>query len=325
MKHILDDGRILVASEKDIIEFFEEHPVVGAKIFTLDCTEKDIMIQNLEVIDNIMNREAECAINTDGAIRFWLSNGEMISIEFSGDGPIVLGTFTREQFEKGEREYNGNCYRLDMLFRFCIDQEITGIELVKKDSKMEFPCYRGIDMSDDDEGIKEIKLKLGNIEYLGIGGSGDFSWFGHFTRNGIHETIHYKELLAQLNDETIDRIFADDPETREAIRTYRSRKPLRDDEGNVIFGSYEGRERNETDLCTQEELDAYVRDWVGFDGEYEKPLDTYARAEDLCIYVDEVSFPDIPKGFTIREFMESYNRQFPQLRKQYPDVFKKKR
>ena len=47
MKHILDDGRILVASEKDIIEFFEEHPVVGAKIFALDCTEKDFMIQNL--------------------------------------------------------------------------------------------------------------------------------------------------------------------------------------------------------------------------------------------------------------------------------------
>ena len=76
--------------------------------------------------------------------------------------------------------------------------------------------------------------------------------------------------------------------------------------------------------CSQEELDAFVAREIMSDGPNYRIFSSIEEAEDYLSVVIDLEWPDTPYGFETEEFMESYNRQVPLLRKQYPDLFRKK-
>jgi len=207
MKHILEDGRELVASYKDIQAFFDRNHIAGRTIRDLRSYENDYMIKNLDDFDieTLSKWTTESAIDTDGQIAIIFSDGDHMEIEFSGNGPILLG-FNTADFSKYP-EYNGTCYTLRTLFQHCIGRTVDSVFFEKTDRRMEFPAYCGIDMSEDDEGIQEIRLILDDESYLSFSGNIDFFRFMHQKKNGEELRVQYSELLKELSSEMMNRIF----------------------------------------------------------------------------------------------------------------------
>lgn len=207
MKHKFDDGRELMASYEDISTFFRDHPIVGRTIRDIRSAENDYMIRNLEdfSIEELNGWTTESAIETDGQIAILFEDGDHMEIEYAGDGPVLLG-FNTADFNKYP-VYNGNCYTLQTLFRHCIGRQITAVHFEKSSHRMEFPAFCGIDMSSDDEGIREIRLELDDGTYLAFFGIYDFFDFVHRNQDGEELRVPYSDLLQELNAETLDRLF----------------------------------------------------------------------------------------------------------------------
>lgn len=209
MKHFLDDGRVLVASYNDIRQFFDDYHIVGRTISDLRSAENDYMIKNLEDfdIDELNRWTTESGIETDGQIAILFADGDNIEIEFSGDGPILLG-FNTANLSKYPA-YDGTCYTLATLFQHCLGKTISNVLFEKSNHRMEFPAYRGIDMSADDEGIREIRLILEDGSYLKAFGGWDFYYFSHINSDGEELRVPYIELIEELNPKVKHRLFVE--------------------------------------------------------------------------------------------------------------------
>ena len=62
---------------------------------------------------------------------------------------------------------------------------------------------------------------------------------------------------------------------------------------------------------TREEFEAFVLSQVIEDGDRAKPM-TIKDADNYLSVVVDLLWPDIPVGFTVEEFAESYNRHLAQ-------------
>lgn len=201
MKHVLEDGRELVASYDDVQDFFDGNKIIGRVIKDIRPAALDYMIQNLSEIDDIWNRRTECGIQTDDRICIIFSDGDSIEIEFSGDGPILLG-FNTANFDQYPNP-DGSCYTLHTMFQYCLGYEIMNVSFDRSDKRMIFPAYRGIDMSGDDDGIKEIRFNLRGGTSLIASGIIDYFYFEYTMDFGGSVRVPMKELLAELNTETL--------------------------------------------------------------------------------------------------------------------------
>jgi hypothetical protein len=192
----LDDGRWLMASYADIRGFFERHSIVGRTISDIRPAALDYMIQNLEDLDDIETREGPCAIDTDSQICLIFGDGDHIEIEFSGDGPVILGYNTADLAHYPE--FNGYCYKLSTMFHYCLGQRIVDISFVNSSRKMLFPAYKGIDMSGEDDGIKAIRFNLEDGSALIASGNVDWFSLEHRNKKGEYVTVALKDLLNEL-------------------------------------------------------------------------------------------------------------------------------
>ena len=91
-------------------------------------------------------------------------------------------------------------FTLRTMFRHSLYRRIVGIHFEKSSHKMLFPCYRGINMAAEDDGIKEIRFQLDDGISLVASGSMDFFDFEHRNADGellyIQETELRKEVHA---------------------------------------------------------------------------------------------------------------------------------
>ena len=58
--------------------------------------------------------------------------------------------------------------------------------------------------------------------------------------------------------------------------------------------------------CSQAELDAFVARMISDDGDRAKPM-TLKQADNYLSVVVDLYWPDIPVGFTVDDFLESWN------------------
>lgn len=202
MKQLLQNGCWVMAAYEDIKCFFEEHKVIGRVIRDILPKELDYMIRNLEDIENITSYNIDSAIDTDGVICILFEDGDSMEIEVAGEGPIILGWNTADLAEYPN--YDGSCYKISTMFQHCIGKQITDVIIPKTEGEIRFPCYCGIDMSEDDEGIKEIRIYLEDHTYLQASGSIDWFCLEHCMENGEPiQKVPYKEVLQELNEEII--------------------------------------------------------------------------------------------------------------------------
>lgn len=187
---------MLMASVEDVKAFFDDNAICGKTIQDLRPFAFDYMIQNLDEIEDIEQKQTESAITTDRQICILFTDGSHMEIEFPGNGPMILGYNTAD-FSKYP-QYDGSCYTLTTMFRHCIGKKIIGISVIRSNEKMLFPCYKGIDMSEDDDGIKEIRLALDDNSYLSAAGVVDFFNFSHYLTQAKCATVSFKDLLNEL-------------------------------------------------------------------------------------------------------------------------------
>ncbi|MBQ8128742.1 MAG: hypothetical protein IJ175_00665, partial [Clostridia bacterium] len=76
--------------------------------------------------------------------------------------------------------------------------------------KMEFDHACGIDMSMDDDGIKDISFILDDDTVLTAKGTLDFFDLEHTAGNGEDLKVPFTELLKELSEETLHEIFDDE-------------------------------------------------------------------------------------------------------------------
>ena len=91
MKYQLPDGRWLMASYEDLYSFFQENIIAGKIIRDIRPFALDYCIRNLDDVEDILNTETQCAIGTDHQICMLFTDNTTLEVEFSGDGPIILG------------------------------------------------------------------------------------------------------------------------------------------------------------------------------------------------------------------------------------------
>lgn len=197
MKHKLPDGRWLMASYDDIYAFFEENKIAGKTIKDVIPFEVDYYINNMEDIEDILSLSNQSGISTDGQICLLFADDSSLEVEFSGDGPILLGYNSAKLSEYPE--YDGSCYKLNTLFRHCIGRTIVGIEFQKTMDPMIFPSYMEIDMSEDDDGIKWLKFLLDDESYLLAEGNLDWFDFSHMDTFHKEKMVPFKDLIAELD------------------------------------------------------------------------------------------------------------------------------
>lgn len=204
--HKLKDERMLMASYADIERFFSENSIIGKTIEDIVPYRYDYMIQNFGDIEDFINIRTRSAIDTDGHVCILFDDGSNFEIEFCGDGPVIMGYNTAD-FDSYP-EFDGSCYKLSTLFQYCLGHTIVGIHFEKTDKKMCFPSYCGIDMSGEDDGIKEIRFALNGGTTLMASGSLDRFSFEHFMDFGGRVEVKVAELISELNEETYSNYFA---------------------------------------------------------------------------------------------------------------------
>lgn len=197
MKHQLPDGRWLMASYEDLYSFFQENIIAGKIIRDIRPFALDYCIRNLDDVEDILNTETECAIGTDHQICMLFTDNTTLEVEFSGDGPIILGYNTADL--TAYPQYDGSCYTLGTMFRHCIGKRITEIFFRKTGCRMLFPCYRGIDMSEDDDGVKQLCFFLEDGSYLVAEGNIDYFDFSHKVSSQEYKTLPTVDLLRELD------------------------------------------------------------------------------------------------------------------------------
>ncbi len=202
MKHKMPDGRELMAAITDIEGFFREHSIVGRVIADMRPSELDYIIGNLCDMENIYETACSCGIETDGCICIIFDDGDSMEAEFSGSGPVLLGFNTADLPRYPEP--NGDIYAVRTMFGGCIGRRIVSIELEVSGSMM-FPCYRGMDMSEDDDGVYRIKFLLDDGTTLALQGWIDYFQIEHLDSNGELVYVPMKRLLDELDEQHLER------------------------------------------------------------------------------------------------------------------------
>lgn len=185
------DGRCLMAQEADIAAFFEQHQIAGKTITGIYPEEMNYGIYNwdelMEEIEDISACTNECAIQTDGFIFLELDYGHWLEIQFSGSGgPVILNMVS------GDRPYPkipADLFSLNTLFHSCRGKKITEVIVDRNNDKMLFPCFLGIDMSDEDEGVWQIRLILEDGSCLAFYGSIDWNCVEYLDAEGKRKTV----------------------------------------------------------------------------------------------------------------------------------------
>ena len=197
MKHQLPDGRWLMASYEDLYSFFQENKITGKTIRDIRPFALDYCIRNLDDVEDILNTETQCTVGTDHQICMLFTDNTTLEVEFSGDGPIILGYNTADL--SAYPQYNGSCYSLRTIFQHCIEKKIVKIVFEKTGGLMLFPCYRGIDMSEDDDGVKQLCFYLEDGSYLLAEGNLDYFGFSHKSLPQEYKTVPTGDLLRELD------------------------------------------------------------------------------------------------------------------------------
>lgn len=126
-------------------------------------------------------------------------------MEISGSGPLILGYGTAD-FAKYP-SYHGQIYRLKTLFRHCIGKKITEVKIDAGEDSMFFPCYCGIDMSQEDEGVYGLRFLLDDGSTLSFAGEWDFFSVEHTDSKGEIREVPFSVLLWELDPETREQML----------------------------------------------------------------------------------------------------------------------
>ena len=170
------DGRYLMARKVDIQAFFDWHSIVGKTITGIFPEDMDYGFSTMddeEELDYSKHIMTPCCIQTDGLISVELDYGEQFEIAFSGQGPVILNTVPESQ--ASNPAIPSNLFSLNMMFRNCLGKRVAEVSIEQHDQKMIFPCYCGIDMSAEDEGVCGIRLVLEDESCLVFSGSCDWN------------------------------------------------------------------------------------------------------------------------------------------------------
>lgn len=229
MKHQLKDGRYLMASWQDIHDFFIEHGIVGKTITEIIPKYYDFRCGNLDAIDRVYALNEYSNIITDGQICIVFSDETHLELFFLGDGPVLLGYNTADFTTYSK--YDGENYNIQTLFQDSFGRTITDIYFEKSDTPMKFPVYYGersfadddgIDMSEDDDGIKYIDFLLDDGTRLRGEGSFDEFGFAHLDAEGkFLQKVPYQQLFNEMKLETLEEIYRDEPEILSIIKANR--------------------------------------------------------------------------------------------------------
>ena len=181
----MTDGRYLMARKADLLAFFDQHHIVGKTITGIFPEDMDYGFSTMddnEELEYPTSVMFPCSIQTDGIISVELNYGDRLEIAFSGEGPIILNMVPAEKTSSSKIPCD--LYSLNTMFHACRQKKIIEIVIDQAGRKMMFPCYSGIDMSAEDEGVWRIRLKLDDETYLAFSGSVDWGQLELLDKNG---------------------------------------------------------------------------------------------------------------------------------------------
>lgn len=193
---LLHDGRRLMANKAEIMAFMEKHHIVGSTIVGIYPQEMDYGIGNwdelMEEWGGFPPGDSPCSITTDGSIFLEMDNGEWLEIEFSGDGPVILNMVPKG---RPYPEIPDHLFALNTVFHQCRGKQIVDVkvDVRSEHNGMMFPCYRGIDMSAEYDGMWRIRLVLEDGNSLAFSGWIDF--FNFELRDKNDETVFVPGVL----------------------------------------------------------------------------------------------------------------------------------
>lgn len=208
MKQLMADGRTIMARYGDIRDFFDTHRIVGRQIADIRPFLIDYRVRFMDEFDDIEDAEQMLmftAIQTDGQVCIVFEDGDSCEVEIPGEAPIILGLNTVDWSQYPV--YDGSCYSLRTMFRGIVGRTVTEVRIMQTDSRMEFPSYCGIDMSEDDEGVRSIQWVLDDGTYIEFEGSVDWFCVGHYTADGGDVYIPLAELLKEMDEQSIFEMF----------------------------------------------------------------------------------------------------------------------
>lgn len=201
MKHTFPNNRTLMISSADIFDYFNSHSIIGRTIIDILTSEYDYRIGNFDDLVDEMDMNiavTESSIVTDGYVCLKLDDGHSVEIQFSGEGPVVLGY---DSYEPIESPMPGYYYHLRTMFAGCLGKRIVGIVFGFTDKEMQFPCYCGIDMSADYDEVCSICLVLDDNSILEFSGWIDYSSCVLLKPNGEPYDVKITVLLSDMTDE----------------------------------------------------------------------------------------------------------------------------
>lgn len=140
----------------------------------------------------------DSSLVTDGFVCLKLDDGHSVEKLFSGERPAVLGY---DSYEPIQIPMPGYYYHLRNILGGCIGKRITGIVFGFTEKEMLFPCYCGIDMSKDYDGVCAIRLVLEDGSILEFSGWIDYSSCVFLKPDGEPYDVRMKDLLADMTDE----------------------------------------------------------------------------------------------------------------------------
>ena len=208
MKQRLPDGRTIMARYGDIRDFFDTHRIIGRQIADIRPFLMDYRVRFMDEFDDIEDAEQILmftAIQTDGQVCIVFEDGDSCEVEIPGEAPVILGFNTAEWSQYPT--YDGTCYSLHTMFRGIIGRTVVEVCILQSQRKMEFPSYRGVDMSEDDEGVWGVRWILDDGTYIQFHGSVDWFCVGHYTADGEDVYIPLAELLKEMDEQSIFEMF----------------------------------------------------------------------------------------------------------------------
>ena len=198
----LGDGRTIMALYDDLCAYFENHPIQGKKLVDIRANTLDYMgLGNFCEFPEEGWTEWRSSIHTDTQVCLIFEDGSTLEVEIPGEAPIILGYNTADI--ESYPPYDGTCYQLSTLFQYALGHTIVDVVFHKTQGKMLFPVWNNIDMSAEDDGIKELAFVLDNGTKLVVKGVLDYYAFSHVDENEEELKVPISQLVSDLNDETI--------------------------------------------------------------------------------------------------------------------------
>lgn len=111
----------------DILNYFNSHLIIGRAITDVLLSEYDYRIGNFDdLVDEIdMNIVViDSSIVTDGFVCLKQDDGHSVEINFSGEGPVVLGYDLHKPIDE---PMPGYYYCFSIMFAGCIGKRIVGM------------------------------------------------------------------------------------------------------------------------------------------------------------------------------------------------------